>query len=164
MLKKFLYIIIAIIGGFLSGYLLLTFFVLGGTTEVPDLRGKDIVVANQILKEKGLYIRIEGHEYSEEPVGTVSKQNPPAGTKIKSGREIGVILSKGLRFSILPDVTGINYEEAEKILNEKGIPIEQIIYIHSKIYPEKTIIAQRPEPQEGGKSIKLLVSKGRRED
>jgi len=164
MLKKFLYIIIAIVGGFFSGYLLLTFIVLGGTTQVPDLIGKDIVVANKILREKGLYIRIEGYEYSETPTGTVSNQNPPAGTKIKSGREIGVIVSKGLRFNILPDVTGINYEEAEKILNEKGITIEQIIYIHSEIYPEKTVIAQRPEPNEGGKSIKLLVSKGRRED
>jgi len=33
----------------------LTLLVSGGTVEVPDLSRKDIVQANQILKEKGLY-------------------------------------------------------------------------------------------------------------
>lgn len=162
-MKKFLYIAGAILGGFLAGYFSLTLFVSGGTTEVPDLRGKDIVQANQILKEKGLHIRIDGEEYSEAPVGTVSRQSPPAGTKIKKGREIGVIMSKGLRFTVLPDVRGLSYEEAEKILNEKGIPVEKVIKIHSEIYPENIVIAQRPEPEEGGKAIKLIVSLGRKE-
>jgi len=61
----------------------LTLLVSGGTVEVPDLSGKDIVQANQILKEKGLYIRIDGEEYSDAPTGTVSRQTPPAGTSIK---------------------------------------------------------------------------------
>lgn len=161
-MNKILYIAGAIVGGFLAGYLSLILFVSGGTTEVPDLRGKDIVQANQALKEKGLYIRIEGEEYSEMPVGTVSRQNPPGGTKIKKGREIGVIISKGLRFAVFPDVRGISYEEAEKILNEKGIPVEKIIKIHSEQYPENTVIAQAPEPQEGGKAIKLIVSLGKK--
>lgn len=163
-MKKLLYIAGIIMAGFLTGYFTLALFVSGGKTEVPDLKGKDIVQANQILKEKGLYIRIDGEEYSELPVGTVARQNPPSGTTVKKGREIGVIISKGLRFSVLPDVTGISYEEAEKILNEKGIPIEKVIYIHSEKYAEKTVIAQRPEPQEGGKAIRLIVSLGKGED
>lgn len=163
-MKKVLYVILALLLGFLSGYFFLTFLVSTGTTEVPDLKGKDIVNANQILREKGLHIRIDGHEYSELPPGTVSKQEPPPGTKIKSGREVGVIVSKGVKFAILPELRGLPLEEAEKLLRERGIPIEKVTYIHSDQYPERTIIAQRPEPEEGGKSIKLLVSKGRKED
>ncbi|MGB9710533.1 MAG: PASTA domain-containing protein [Thermodesulfovibrio sp.] len=163
-MRRVLYIAGAIFGGFLAGYFSLTIFVSGGTIEVPDLRGKDIVQANQILKEKGLYIRIDGEEYSEIPAGTVSRQIPPAGTKVKKGREIGVVISKGLRFTTLPDVRGLSYEEAEKILNEKGIPVEKIIKIHSEMYPENTVIAQSPEPEEGGKAIKLIVSLGKNED
>lgn len=163
-MRRFLYIVGAVVLGFLSGYLSLTLIVSSGKVEVPDLKGKDIVQANQILKEKGLYIRIDGEEYSELPTGVVFKQTPPAGSIVKKGREIGVILSKGLKFSVMPDVTGMELEEAEKILTEKGIPIERIIYLHSDKYPEKTVIAQRPEPQEGGKSIKLIVSLGKKDE
>lgn len=131
---------------------------------MPDLRGKDIVQANQLLKEKGLYIRIDGEEYSEMPTGTVSRQSPPSGTKIKKGREVGVVMSKGLRFTVFPDVRGLSFEEVEKILNEKSIPIEKVIKIHSDKYPENTVIAQSPEPQEGGKAIKLIVSLGKEEE
>lgn len=163
-MKKFLFIVALIFVGFLSGYLLLTFIVLSGKTEVPDLKGKDIVQANQILREKGLYIRIDGHEYSDSPAGTIFKQEPPAGIKVKSGREVGVVISKGMRFTFLPDVTGIPYEEAEKKLKEIGIPIEKVIYINSEAHPELTVIAQRPEPDEGGQSIKLIVSKKQKEE
>lgn len=163
-MKKILYILGAILAGFLSGYLLLSFMILSSETEVPDLKGKDIVQANQILREKGLYIRIDGHEYSDNPAGTIFKQEPPAGIKVKAGREIGVVVSKGLRFNVLPDVTGISYEEAEKKLKEIGIPIEKVIYIYSDNYPNSTVIAQRPEPDEGGQSIKLLVSKKQKEE
>lgn len=163
-MRKFLYVALAVLLGFLSGYFFLTFLVLSGATEVPDLRGKDIVSANQLLRDKGLHIRIDGYEYSELPSGAVSKQEPPAGTKIKSGREVGVIISKGVKFASFPELRGLTLEEAEKILREKGIPIEKLTFIHSDHYPEKTIIAQRPEPDEGGKSIKLLISKGRKED
>lgn len=163
-MKRFLYITAAIIAGFLMGYISLSLLVSGGSTEIPDLRGKDIVQANQMLKEKGLYIRIDGEEYADTPAGTVSRQSPPAGTKIKKGREIGVIISKGLRFLVLPDVRGITFEEAEKILNRMGIPLEKIIYIHSERYPENFVIAQRPEPEEGGKAIKLIISLGEKEE
>lgn len=163
-MKRVLYIIGAIFAGFLAGYFSLTLFVSGSTVEIPDLRGKDIVQANQILKEKGLYIRIDGEEYADVPVGTVSRQSLPAGTKIKKGREIGVIISKGAKFPFFPDVRGLSYEEAEKILNEKGIPIEKVIQIHSTKYPKNIVIAQSPEPHQGGKALKLIVSMGKKEE
>lgn len=162
-MKRFFYIIGAIFAGFISGYLLLSIVIMSGKVEVPDLKGKDIVQANQILKEKGLYMRIDGQEFSNSPLGTIFKQEPPAGTKVKSGREIGVVVSKGLKFNVLPDVTGISYEEAEKRLRERGIPIEKVIYISSDIYPPLTVIAQRPEPNEGGQTINLVVSRKQEE-
>ncbi len=163
-IKKIIYIVAVIIGGFLAGYVSLTIFVSSGKTEVPDLKGKDIVQANQLLRERGLHIRIDGEEYSELPVATICKQTIPPYTKVKKGREVGVVISKGVRFSVLPDVTGMYLEEAEKILNEKSIPLEKVIYIYSDKYEKNTVIAQRPEPEEGGKSIKLIVSLGKKED
>ncbi|WP_297212518.1 MULTISPECIES: PASTA domain-containing protein [Thermodesulfovibrio] len=162
-MRKIFYILLAIIGGFITGYLSLTVFVSSGKTETPDLMGKDIVQANQILKERGLYIRIDGEEYSEMQSGTICRQDPPPQTKVKKGREVGVIVSKGLKFSVLPDVTGMQLDEAEKLLTSKGIPVEKIIYVSSK-HEEKTVIAQRPEPQEGGKSVRLIVSSGKKEE
>lgn len=163
-MKKLLYMMLIILAGFLSGYFLLSYVILSGETTVPDLKGVDVVKANQLLRERGLHIRIDGQEYSEYSAGTIFKQEPPPGTKVKSGREIGVIVSKGTRFSFFPDVRGLTYEEAEKKLREMGIPIDKVIFINSDYYPDSTVVAQRPEPDEGGQSIKLIVSKKQKED
>lgn len=162
LIKISLYIITIFIIGMLSGHFTFKLLSFSRTVTVPDLRGKEMVDANDILRKKGLYIRLEGEDYdSYIPQGCIIRQDIPPNNIVKEGREIKVVLSKGPRIRYVPDVVGQPIETAEAILKEKGIRIGKIIYVHSEKTVRNTVIAQRPEPNEkGGESFSVLVSLG----
>jgi serine/threonine-protein kinase len=120
LIKIPLYLIILSILGIISGYLTFKLLSFGKTVDVPDLRGKGMVEASSILKNKGLYIRLENEDYdSYVPQGYIIRQDIPAGNKVKEGREIGVVLSKGPRVKYVPDVVGQPLSAAGKGNNHK---------------------------------------------
>jgi len=74
---------------------------LSKSVVVPDVQGKSMIEANTILKNEGLYIRVEGEDYDPAvPEGFIVRQDIPSGNKVKEGREIKVIVSKGPRISM----------------------------------------------------------------
>lgn len=156
------YLIILAILGIISGYFTFKLLSFGKTVEMPDLRGKGMVESGSILRSKGLHIRLESEDYdSYIPQGYIIRQDIPAGNKVKEGREIGVVLSKGPRVKYVPDVVGQPLSTAEAILKEKGISISKIIYSHSENVVRDIIIAQRPEPTErDGENFRVVVSLG----
>ncbi|HMK43091.1 MAG TPA: PASTA domain-containing protein [Dissulfurispiraceae bacterium] len=145
-----------------SGYLTFTLLTMNRTIIMPDLRGKGMVEANDLLRSKGLYIRLEGDDYDGEvPQGAIARQNIPAGAGVKQGREIGVVLSRGSRIAFVPDVVGQTVAQAETSLQPRGIKIAKVMYVHSESIPKDTIIAQRPEPLEkGADQFSIVVSLG----
>ncbi|HSW64201.1 MAG TPA: PASTA domain-containing protein [Dissulfurispiraceae bacterium] len=157
-----LYGLLMILFGIGSGYLTFTLLTLNRTVDVPDLRGKGMVEANDLLRGKSLYIRLEGDDYDVSvPQGFIVRQSIPAGGQVKQGREIGIVLSRGSRISHVPDVVGQTLEQAESALQSRGIKISKVSYIRSDSAPKDTIIAQRPEPLErGGEQFSVLISLG----
>ena len=64
--------------------------------SVPNIVGLQQKEAEKILKEKGLELRILGHEYSEYNEGIIINQDPVVGTSnIQKGDVINVVVSKG---------------------------------------------------------------------
>lgn len=169
-MKKFikipLYIIVLFALGILSGHFTFKLLSLNKTLTVPDLSGKSMIEATNELRGKGLYIRLEGEGYdSYIPQGSVIRQDIPAGNKVKEGREIGVVLSKGPKVKFVPEVVGQPLDMAEGLLKDKGIRIGKVIYVHSEKAPKNVIIAQRPETTEkSGDDFSVVVSLGGYED
>ncbi len=165
-MKKILKIALYVIGifsiGMLSGHLTFELLSLSKTVKVPDLTGKGMIEANDILRSRGLYIRLEGEDFdSHIQQGYIIRQDVPPESSIKDGREIRVILSKGPRIKYVPDIVGQSISEAEALLKEKGINITKIIYVHSENIDKNIILAQRPEPNEkGGDIMSVIVSLG----
>lgn len=148
--------------GIVSGHFTFKLMSLNKTLTVPDLTGKSMIDATNDLRSKGLYIRLEGEGYdSNVPQGYVIRQDIPAGNKIKEGREIGVVLSRGPRIKFVPDIVGQPLDAAEGLLKEKGIRIGRIIYVHSEKAQKNLIIAQRPEANEkSAENFQVVVSLG----
>jgi beta-lactam-binding protein with PASTA domain len=144
-----LYVLGFIVMGLLSGYAAFKIMSFSKTVEVPDLKGKTVIEANDLLSKKGLYLKVEGEDY--DPViapGMVVRQDVPAGNKVKEQRGIKVYLSRGPRIWSIPDVTGMTLEEAEQAIAGSGLRIEKVIKVHSDVIEKDMIIAQRPTSDE----------------
>ncbi len=157
-----LYIFFFISLGLIFGYLTFKILSFSRTVDVPDLYGKNLVEANALLTGKGLYLKIEGEDFDPAMMpGHILKQDVPAKKKVKEGRGIKVIVSKGPRVQWIPLLVNETLSNAESILLQKGLKISKVIRIHSDKIEKDRVIAQRPEPTEKVSDyITLLVSLG----
>ncbi|MBM4129279.1 MAG: PASTA domain-containing protein [Nitrospira sp.] len=157
-----LYIFAFISLGLIFGYLTFTAISFTRTVEVPSLCGKNLVEANELLTKNGLYLKIEGEDYDATVLqGHILKQDVPAGKKVKEGRGIKVIVSKGPRVQSIPLLVNDTLPNAESLLLQKGLRIAKIIRVHSDRIEKDRIVAQKPEPDEKvGDYITVLVSLG----
>lgn len=162
LIKVPLYILFFILLGLIFGYLTFEVLSFSRTVEVPDLYGKSSVEASKLLKERGLYLNIEGEDYDPTMLtGHILKQDVPANKKVKEGRGIKIIVSKGPRVQSIPMLVNETLSNAESLLLQKGLKIAKVIRLHSDTVEKDRIIAQKPEPT--GKVsdyITVLVSLG----
>lgn len=94
------------------------------TVEVPDLTGKTLDEAKEILANLGLGLEKIGEEYSSDIAsGKIIKQDVSEGTSAEKRTSIGVIVSKGENESkvIVPDVTNRSLEDAKSLLEAIGL-------------------------------------------
>lgn len=161
-IKVTVYTFIFILLSLIFGYLTFTVLSFSRTVEVPDLYGKGIVEASKLLSSKGLYLIIEGDDYSSHiPVGHILSQNVPAGSKVKERRAIKVIISKGPRIELMPTLVNETLFDAESMLLQKGLKIAKVIRVHSDTVEKDRILAQKPEPGEKvSDHIVVVVSLG----
>lgn len=149
--------------GFIFAYFTFKLMSFSRTVDVPDLSGRSLVEATEILNKAGLNLKIEAEDYdSEAPAGYVLRQDVPAGSKVKEQRGIKVILSKGPKAQSVPSVIGETVDKAESILLQRGLRISNVIPVHSNSVEKNRVIAQRPAPDERiTEKITLIVSAGK---
>ncbi|MCP4744944.1 MAG: PASTA domain-containing protein [Desulfobacteraceae bacterium] len=134
------------------------------TVVVPDLQNKQIVYALELLTEMGLNTKVKGSEYSASvPKHYIIYQDPPSGSEIKKGRDVRLVLSKGARSVIIPNLVGMGAPQARILLEENGLVPGKISYISNGNYFRDEIMSHYPP---SGKSvfrqsaIDLLISLG----
>ncbi|HHW62145.1 MAG TPA: PASTA domain-containing protein, partial [Syntrophomonadaceae bacterium] len=152
--------------GLLSGIL----FVLGGSlfgneVVVPDLQGMNIKDARDELDDLGLVLRIKDYEFSDEfEKDEIISQEPGKGRKVKKGREIQVVVSKGNKEVKVPNITGIDVKDASYRLSEKGLNLGDVKESYDDRYAEGIIISQKPSAGatvQAGTSVDVVISKGK---
>ncbi|MBF0539062.1 MAG: PASTA domain-containing protein [Nitrospirae bacterium] len=154
----FIFSIVTVITGYITFGLLTT----SKNIAVPDLKGKSLLDANGILSGVKLYLKVEGETYDDAiPNGQIAKQNIPAGNKIKEGRTISVVMSKGKRTQSADDLRGQPVEKAQDMATVNKQNVTKVIEVHSDTVEEGKVIAQRPSPDDkGGGEISVVMSKG----
>jgi eukaryotic-like serine/threonine-protein kinase len=160
-IKVPVYILIFVLLGLMFGYLTFEILSFSRTVEMPSLQGKNLLESNKLVNSKGLYLKIEGEEYSSFPAGHIVSQDVPAGRKVKEKRGIKVIISKGPRVTSIPLLVNETVADAETLLLQKGLKLTKMIGVHSEEVDRGMVIAQRPEPDEPvNDTINVLVSLG----
>jgi beta-lactam-binding protein with PASTA domain len=156
-------IFILVVGA--SAYLTLTLIVKSeDTVVVPDLMGKEVVYALELLSDLGLNTKVEGSEYSAEvPKNSVIFQEPEPGSEIKKGRDVRIIISKGPKSILMPNLENLPVQQARIIIEENSLCQGALSGTYSDHIKKDSIIAQVPTRGSmvtRGECVNLLVSIG----
>jgi serine/threonine-protein kinase len=150
-----------------SAYLTLTLIIKSeDTVIVPDLVGKDVVSALEILTDLQLNTKVDGSEYNQKfPKNHVTFQEPEAGSEIKKDRDVRIIISKGAKHILMPNVVTLSDRQARMIFEENGFTRGKLSHTYSSTVEEDHVIVQ--VPQAGtlitrGAKADILVSSGPR--
>jgi len=148
-----------------SAYLTLTLIIKSeDTVIVPELVGRDVVSALELLTDLELNTKVKGSEYSPDfPKHHVVSQEPEPGAEIKKDRDVKIILSKGSRNILMPNLHALSLQQARMVLEENGLSQGQTTRTYSQTIEKDHIIAQIPASGSmliRGSSVNLLVSLG----
>ncbi|MGD2030485.1 MAG: PASTA domain-containing protein [Desulfobacterales bacterium] len=162
-LAALFFLFVLIVGA--SAYLTLTLIIKSeDTVVVPDLSGKNVVYVLELLTDLGLNTKVKGSEYSADvPENNVLFQEPEPGAEIKKGRDVRIIISKGAKSILMPNLKGLFVRQARIILEENNLRSGKISSTYSNTIKKDEIIAQIPSPGTmitRGEYVNLLVSMG----
>ncbi|MGO8692727.1 MAG: PASTA domain-containing protein [Rectinemataceae bacterium] len=139
-------------------------------TMVPDVRGMELTQALIRMQDKELYPRI-ALRFTDDPLdrGKIVDQSPVAGTIVKAGRRIQLVVSRGAIADRVENFVGQDIDEVRihlQTLFATARPLLTIndppVYLYDKS-PAGTILAQKPAPgtELGGATLlELVVSRG----
>ena len=151
----------------ISAYLTLTLIIKSeDTVIVPNLEGKNVVYALELLTELELNTKVKGSEYTSDiPKNHVVFQEPQPGSEIKKGRDVKIIISKGPKTVSMPNLIALSVQQANIILEENDMCQGELSRTYNTEVEKDRIIAQVPSAGTviaRGACIDLLVSKGAR--
>lgn len=129
----------------------------------PELINKTLDEAQDMAKELGVNIRISVEEFSDKiDKNHIISQAPKAGSAIKAGDTITVIVSKGKNHVSAPGVVGLTLSDAENVIKEKGFVLGTINYEYSDSHDKDIVISQSPDngSLKPGDKINVVVSRG----
>lgn len=132
------------------------------TVQVPDVVGKQVSVAKNILEDNHLRVTINEVANSDVAEGKVISTNPEAGTEVKEQRLITVVVSKGASTISMPDLKGLSLDSAKATLNNLGLTVGTIDIQENSSLPDNTIVGQTPAAftkVTKGMSVSLTVNK-----
>lgn len=108
--------------------------------QVPNLVGEPVDEATAALEGKGFAVEVIEERYDPEAdAGTVIVQTPSSGGA-SQGSTIELVVSKGPKPVAVPDVLGMEAEQATQVLENAGFEVE----VKDFPIPGSTINLQRP--------------------
>ena len=136
---------------------------LGSEVELPDIVDEDFYSARRTLAELGLNLEQIDEDFSAViDDGHIIDQTPPPFTRVKKGRTIGVVVSRGPEEIFVPNLLRLNEDQARAKLREAGLIVGKV-----QMRPDDalagTVIEQRPAPSVKSlrnTSVDLTLSSG----
>jgi len=131
--------------------------------HVPDVKGKQMTLARQILESGNLRVNVAETYDAEVPAGAVVSQDPDAGRSVKSDRLVTIYVSKGGETIDMPDIVGLSKTAATERLQKIGLKVGTIYEKDSYNDPVDMVLSQDPAKDtkiNRGQSVDLVVSKG----
>ncbi|MDE2291621.1 MAG: PASTA domain-containing protein [Elusimicrobia bacterium] len=132
--------------------------------SVPQLVGKSISGALDTLAPLNLSLLKDGSEFnSQVPIGSILRQLPPAGTKVREGKTIRVVVSQGGETVFAPSLTGLPLRNAEMLLRESQLTLGEVTDSYSLRLDKGLVMSQDPASEssvERNALVNVVVSAG----
>jgi len=150
---------------FLSAITAMRFAIHGSEVTMPNLVGKSVSEASQMLQSRGLVLRVADRIYSEQPINVVVRQTPTAGLLMKVSQQAHVVLSLGQRQLQIPLLEGNTLRASRIELLRAGLQVGEVSNVAMAEPPVDTVMIQNPKPGAGAATprVDVLVSQGPRE-
>lgn len=133
--------------------------------EVPNLSGLSFEKAQEEAQKMGIYLVKAGTKESNKPLNTILEQTPSAGTKVKQGESIKIVVAGAKLVYYMPDVQ--YKDEAVAIADLKAVGVTaNVTYEESKTIAKGKVISQSIAANtevKSGQIVTLIVSGGSKE-
>ncbi len=129
---------------------------------VPDVLGKSIQEATELLDDVGLSVHVEDVKRPDQkvPADHVLVQSPAAGAVLRPQRSVRLQLSDGIRAPVVPDIVGRLERTAELALSDARIDVGARVEVRTTDHPPGWVLAQDPAPARRAAAVSLLVNRG----
>lgn len=135
-----------------------------GQETIPNFAGMKLGEAERRAGFLGLGVKVEDHMYSDKYAAEeIVSQIPAAGTSVKSGQDVHVLVSLGPPRVAVPDLTGSSARAAEITAVQHGLTLGDVVTIHGNGTEVDQVVSQEPAPaatELRSPSVNLLVSAG----
>jgi eukaryotic-like serine/threonine-protein kinase len=129
---------------------------------VPDVEGLRVEQALNELAKVGLEADVKRRS-SAKTEGEVLSQDPAPDTRIREGRTVRLVVSKGLALVSVPDVTGDTRQEAARALERAKLELGEVTEESSDTVPEGEVMSQSPRADfeaSRGAAVDIVLSSG----
>lgn len=131
---------------------------------VPDLKGKSLAAAIDMLAPLNLAMRKEGTEFNKDiPIGTILRQIPPAGAKVREGKTVRLVISQGGETVFVPALNGLPMRNAEMLLRQNQLTLGEVTESYSIRMDKGMVLSQNPKAEqsvERNAMVNVVVSGG----
>jgi eukaryotic-like serine/threonine-protein kinase len=125
---------------------------------VPNLIDKSLRAARLELMGNGLELgEVSYLHLGQVPADLIVQQDPLPGTKDAASPRVSVLVSLGAgpRAYVMPRLSGMTINQAERLLGSAGLPAARIEFVASPAVAPGTVVGQQPGP---GKRVDVSTS------
>ncbi len=131
--------------------------------ELPDIDSLEVAEAVRIVVEKGFTVTDTVYCYNEYiPAGLAAGYEGQSNHTILD-KPVTIVVSKGPQMAYVPDVIGLHFSKAEKMLQEAGFSNFEYSRMSSKIIPSQCVVDV--DPKEGlvkrSATLHIYISSGK---
>jgi beta-lactam-binding protein with PASTA domain/predicted Ser/Thr protein kinase len=126
--------------------------------EVPDVAGQSANEASNTLGRAGFTVQIQEEPSDDVAEGQVTRTDPPAGTPLPDGSAVTVFVSSGPSTAEVPDVVGLDQDEATRALQDAGFRVDVQTQTVDDPNDDGVVIEQNPTGRaEPGSVVTITV-------
>jgi len=160
--RLFLLFTVLVAIALISAITTIRFTIHGHQENMPSLVGIPLEAAQRSTGNLGLIMKVEDKVYSTlQPANQIVSQEPPAGTRIKAGQHVHVLVSLGPPRVAVPNLVGSSLRAAQITAVQRGLSVASVAALPWPGTEADQVVAQDPPPSATtvhSPAISLLVS------